>query len=376
MPVIGAFGPHVLFDLNVMLGRSVDPVANPSWQNILTWSDNAGTIDILNQDNDGDVIALAKALRGARLSVDSYMTGSRDMIIAGINAYNSAALNSARTLALGRNVCAMVCAWDVIRQAKPTLISGAQEDLFRNFILTKIWNSPKLKDGRTFQEACFERANNWGNHCRATGAAICAYLSMPAESLRLANSFDAWSGNTLSLEYLNLQFEEATYQVAAQPAYGIVPAGLFWDSPTNLQPADGAQPEELRRDECYRSPITCKPWFHFNPPEVSYNYEGLQGSVVHAGILEATGYLTVWDWNNLALKRAYNFNVLTTRKCTASGNDCVDGTQDAGDTTGKLPTGDDRMLGRVLNIKYGLSHPIAGFDRAKNCVGLEWYYGG
>lgn len=409
MPVIGvpAFSSEiVLFNVANFGGL---PTSGNKWNKIIEWSHTgphyttmgmglATPPFIFDQNDNADISVLADAIVGAKLGSpvgDPYIVSARDRIIAGYPFLNyfldptpsptGPVPHPPETLALGRNAVSIVCAWNIIKQAQPAAISDEQERQFRQWIL-KIWESPKLHDNRTFQEACFERANNWGAMCRASGTAICVYLNRVKETLRLAESFNAWSGDVTSSEYPNLQFEEDTYQLQTynppEPNYGIIPPLKYYDYPGTTQPADGAMPEELRRDTCYNADATCAPTFHYPVPETGYHYEALQGAVVQAAILEANG-ISAWVMNSSAIGRAYTFINTHARKCKASGVFCMGGTgtvdlgiEDPADTIGQPPTSDDRMYGKILDFIYGVDYYLSpSTDKGKNMIGLDWYLG-
>lgn len=399
MPVVGTpiFHPYVLFDISTFGGLS-QIVA--SYANIVTWSNKntaltQNQVRIKDQDNDGDVVALAKAIRSVTESNPSLGTEAKDLIIAGyvhsgLEDSNGDGKPDFPSLGPSRNLCAVVCAWDILRQAG--LISNKEDAHFRVWLLFLLSPTTQWSDRRGLIETNEERPNNWGLMAGASVAAAKVYLNDSAAVINNANTFIAWMGDTTSPKYPEFEWGEFWFQIPLAAPMGILPPGaLFYTDgdgdgvkndalgvpdPTLL--ADGCQPEEARRHDFELDT------FLYPVPETGYFYEALQGAVVQAAILAANGYPTVWTWQTNALKRAYEFAVDATgsapvarvRNWTDTNND-EHGELDGTDTAGLLPLNDSSQIGKVLDLKYGLTHAVGlPYQRGKNMIGLDWLYGG
>ena len=125
---------------------------------------------------------------------------------------------------------------------------------------------------------------------------------------------------------------------------------LFWQShpgsPVPINPVgakimernvDGVAPDDQRRAGEFAWP----------PPQENYVYEGLQGVLLQAVILERAGY-DVWNWESRAILRAYVWL----------------------HEQAKFPAeGDDTWQPFVVNKAYGTSFPAPTVSRAGKNVG-------
>ncbi len=295
--------------------KQVEGVANKS----------AGTPDLSNQDDDTNVIILAKALAFVRTSNSSY----RDDVVAALDVvtYNNTE-SGGRTLALGRELAAYVIAADLIDLA--TYDSSLDAD-FRVKIRDLL---TKTLDGNTLVETHEVRPNNWGTHAGASRAAVAAYLGDTAELERTAQVFHGWVGDRSA--YSDFSYGDLSWQCDSSKPVGINPKGCMKSGHS----IDGALPEEMRRGGSFTWP----------PGKTGYAWEGLQGALVQAEILHRAGYDT-WNWEDQALLRAVQFLY----------------------SIGWDATGDDEWQLWLINFSYGTEYAAnAPVSAGKNMGWTDW----
>ena len=253
------------------------PTSGPAWQALKSKADsNAGTPNLSNQDDDCDVIVLAKALVYARTGFETYRTQVRQICMSAIDTEVGG-----DALALARNLCPYVIAAELVR-LEPT-----EDEAFRAWLRRAL--SEVLSDGRSLRSTHEDRPNNYGTHAGASRAAVAVYLGDATELARTATVFRGWLGERTA--YTGFNYGDLWWQCNPSQPVGINPAGCV----VNGVPLDGALPEEMRRG----GPLQ---W----PPEkgdaVNYTWEAVQGAVVEAEILRRQGY-DAWNWGNKALRR-------------------------------------------------------------------------
>ncbi len=259
------------------------PMQGPAWEHLKRIADQAvDGPDLSDQDDDSNVIVLAKALVYARTGDTAYIDDVK-AALEFIAMENSE--DGGRTLALGRELLAYVIAADLINlpEQDPALDSQFREKLVE--LQTK-----KLDEGRTLISTHQDRPNNWGTHAGASRAAIAIYLGDRAELERTAQVFKGWLGDRET--YARFKFRGNTWQCDPQRPVGINPKDCTKDGVV----IDGAQPEEMRRGGDFVWP----------PAETGYAWEALQGALAQATILHRAGY-DVWEWQDRALLRAVEF---------------------------------------------------------------------
>jgi len=146
--------------------------------------------------------------------------------------------------------------------------------------------------GRTLRSTHEDRPNNWGTHAGASRLAIARYLGRQAEVERGARVFRGWLGGRAY--YDGFQFgADLSWQADPQHPVGINPAGATKDNHS----VDGVLPDDQRRGGSFRWP----------PPHENYVYEALQGALAQAVMLQRAGYSDVWEWEDRALLRAFQW---------------------------------------------------------------------
>lgn len=257
------------------------PVSGTAWDNLKTAADQPlETPDISDLNNTANVYLLAKALVYGRTGLSQY----RQETIAGIEEAMGTETGG-ETLALGRNLAAIVIAADLINlpEADPAL-----DDRFRGWLSLVL--SEKMEDDRSLQQTHEIRPNNWGTHAGASRSAIALYLGDTAELERAAQVFKGWLGDRTA--YTGFEFGRLDWQADPDNPVGINPPGASKEG----HEIGGALPDEMRRGGRFRWP----------PRKTGYAWEGLQGAIVLAQILSRAGY-PAWQWENQALLRAVQF---------------------------------------------------------------------
>jgi hypothetical protein len=232
---------------------------------------------IRDQDEETDVLTLAKALVGVRLGDSRYTTQARSNIMAAIGTEDGG-----RTLALGRNLAPYVIAADLV---------GLDPD---DDVTFRTWLQDTLTeelDGRTLQSTHEDRPNNWGTMAGASRAAAAVYLGDLEELERTATVFRGYLGDRTAYDDFDFG-SDLSWQADPDRPVGINPRGAMKEG----HRIDGALPEEMRRGGEFTWP----------PDETGYPWESLQGALVQAEILYRAGYDT-WQWQDQALARAVEF---------------------------------------------------------------------
>jgi hypothetical protein len=304
------------------------PVTGSAWLALKSAADgSAGTPDLSNQDQDNNVLVLAKALVYARTREPKY----RDEVVANLKA--AVGTEGGQTLALGREIGAYAIAADLIDLSVTD--PGFDAQTFRP------WLRGLLKlplGGLTLQTTHEQRANNWGTQAGASRAAIAAYLGDASELARVAQVFKGWLGDRTS--YAGFSYgDDLTWQVDPAHPVGINPVGALIDGID----VDGALPEEMRRGGSFRWP----------PAATDYPWGALEGAILQAEILYQAGYDT-WNWENQALRRAYRFLL---------------------ERAGWGPAGNDEWQVWLLDYRYGSTNAVGSpGPRGKNFGWTDWLY--
>lgn len=254
------------------------PTTGDAWKTLLTAAaEETGAPSIQDQDNDADVLTLAKALVGVRTGNEQYISQARSNVIAAIGTEVGG-----KTLALGRNLLSYVVAADIV---------GLEPDHDAQF---RAWLTQTLTeklDSQTLRDTHEKRPNNWGTMAGASRAAVAAYLGDQAELTRVAQVFRGWLGDTTS--YTGFDFgSDRSWQADSRNPVAVNPIGAIKDGHI----IDGALPEEMRRGGSFNWP----------PIMTGYPWGALQGAVAQAEILYRAGFDS-WEWEGRALLRAAQF---------------------------------------------------------------------
>lgn len=299
------------------------PTSGAAWEHLKAEADRSVKAPKLrNQDQDNNVLVLAKALVYARTGESQYREEVIENLMDAIGTEEGG-----RTLALGRELVAYVIAADLIN-----LPANPDEDMkFRAWLREVL--TEKL-DGSTLRRTQEERPNNWGTHAGASRAAVALYLQDDKELERTAVVFKGYLGDRSA--YDDFIYGDLHWQADPDNPVGVNPAGATKEGHS----IDGALPEEMRRGGDFQWP----------PEETGYPWEAMQGALVQAEILCRAGYPT-WEWEDQALLRAAEFLY----------------------GIGWLPVGDDDWQPWLLNNVYGTKYPtVIVTQPGKNMGWTDW----
>jgi endoglucanase len=287
------------------------PMSGAGWDNVKAAADSTPpSPNLSNQDQDTNVIVLAKALVYVRTGDQGYKNEVVDLLMQAIDTEVGG-----RTLALARELPAYVIAADLVDLEQDT----TKDARFR------AWLSRTLTEnlsGKTLISTHEDRPNNWGTHAGAARAAVAAYLGDQNELNRTAQVFKGWLGDRSS--YAGFDYGDLSWQCNASSPVGINPMSCMKDG----RLIDGAIPDDMRRGGSFAWP----------PRETGYAWEAMQGVIAQAEILHRAGY-DAWNWENQAILRAAQFL----------------------ERIGWEATGDDEWQTWLLNHRYG-----TGFSAANN----------
>jgi hypothetical protein len=307
------------------------PTSGAAWTALKARADTSvGTPNISNQDDNADLIVLAKALVYARTGTTSYQAAVLKAIKAAVGTEKGG-----RTLALGRNLPGYVIAADLIDLR--SLDPGFNKDIFRPWLRSLLTAN---LDGMTLRSTHEIRPNNWGTHAGAARAAIAAYLGDATEMARTATVFRGWLGDRSA--YAGFKFgSDLSWQCDTSKPVAVNPAGCSKDGVV----IDGALPDEMRRGGSFTWP----------PSFTGYAWEALQGAVLQGELLRRAGY-DAWKWSDRALLRSVRFLY---------------------ERAGWPATGDDEWQPWLVDRRYGTSfRGAAPAKTGKNFGYTDWLYGG
>lgn len=257
------------------------PISGAAWNNLKTAADEPlESPDLSDHNNSANVYLLAKALVYARTGISRFRLETLNGIEATMGTERGG-----ETLALGRNLAAIVIAADLINlpEADPAL-----DERFRTWLSLLL--AAQMEDDRSLRQTHEIRPNNWGTHAGASRAAVALYLGDSTELEQTALVFEGWLGNRTA--YTGFEFGRLDWQADPNNPVGINPPGASKEG----HDIGGALPEEMRRAGRFQWP----------PRKTGYPWEGLQGAVVLAELLSRAGY-PAWEWENQALLRAVQF---------------------------------------------------------------------
>ena len=281
--------------------------------------------NLSNQDDMTNVRVLAKALVFVRTGEASY----RDQVVeACMKAIGTE--RGGRTLSLARELAAYVIAADLVG------LDPEQDAQFRSWLRRSL--SANLS-GRTLRSTHEDRPNNWGTHAAASRIAVALYLQDSEELQQAAQVFKGYLGDRDAWD--RFRYGALDWQSDPRSPVGINPRG----AKIGDHDVDGVLPDDQRR---------CCKAFEWPPPKENYVYEGLQGALAAAVMLDRAGY-DVWSWQDRALLRAFRWL----------------------HAVAEFPaTGDDTWQPYLINFYYGAEFPVELPARAGKNVGFtDWTHG-
>lgn len=304
------------------------PTSGAAWSAMKSQADKPlGSPNISDQNENTDIYTLAAGLVYARTGVEAYRTKA----IAAIKAAVGTEVGG-RTLALGRNLPGYILAADLVDL--PGVEPAFNEGTFKPWLRSLL---SETLDGLTLRSTHELRPNNWGTHAGASRVAIALYLGDKAELARAATVFHGWLGDRSA--YAGFKYGDLSWQCDAAKPVAIDPVGCVKSG----HDIGGALPEEMRRGGTFTWP----------PAPTGYAWEGMQGAVLQAELLQRAGY-DAWGWEDKALLRATQF--LYGIGWPADSN--------------------DEWQAWLIDARYGTSYRTAApANTGKNFGWTDWLYG-
>lgn len=259
------------------------PMSGAAWTNVVTWSNRTPDVDLSENNANGDVVTLAKAIVYARTG----NAAKRTEVVAALDRARTSSLS--RALELGRGFGAYILAADLIGYREPVFLSWVRTTLNRRL-------------DRTLVECHEQRGNNWMSHCGASRVIADLYLGDTTDLTRAVNVWKGWFGDRAA--YTGFDFGDLTWQCNPSAPVGINPSPCVRSG----QDIGGVIPDDARRGGF----PSC------NGEGVSYSFEALQGVSLTGAVLDRAGY-DVWSWSDRAIVRA--IERLRAYGCNASGDD-------------------------------------------------------
>jgi alginate lyase len=327
------------------------PTSGPAWANVKQTADSdLSQMELLSyRASLHDTATLAVALVSVRLGDPAYRQKAAREIERAIGSENGPQPPGAgnRHNPAGRNITAYVIAADLIDLGG---YDAALDNRFRAWIkqMRDVSTGGGEPGFSTIQE---ERSNNHGTMAGAARAAVSAYLGDTQQLARTAQVLKGWMGDRSSHTWPLSSFHEgaATYMPDPSQPRPVNPVG----SVVKGHDMDGAQPQELARCGLFQWP----------PCHTIYPWGGLAGSVVAAEILRRRGYADVFQWENRAILRAYQWLGKTTGVDRWWWTEAI--------------SGDDSWQPWLANFAYATSFPTVTPTRAGRNMGwTDWTHAG
>lgn len=304
------------------------PTAGPAWDAVVAASSELRELDLSNQDDKADTDLLAAAYVAVR-------TGDA-ALLERVHATIDAAMGSedgGRTLALGRNLQALVVAADVVEHRSPAFCQWLRDVLREDL------------SGKTIISTHEERPNNWGTHAGASRIIADWFIfkwGTPAQrreahqdGIRAVAVWKGWLGDRASHD--GFEFGELDWQSDPAHPVGINPKGAT----LHEHSVDGVLPDDQRRAGGFAWP----------PPHENYVYEALQGATVAMAVMTRCRFPgpAALNWSDRALERAWDW---LHDQCHFDAS------------------GDDEWQPWVVNRLYGRSFPTT--TPASSGKGMGW----
>ncbi|HEV7809410.1 MAG TPA: hypothetical protein VGO64_02325 [Candidatus Limnocylindrales bacterium] len=309
-PSVG--GGYILIARSALMAR---PTSGSSWATLKNWADKAaGTPSLSDQNDQDDIVALAKSIVYARTGNAQYRTEAIAMLKA------ARGTEARGTLAEARNVAPLALAADFLDwhdAAWNAWLGGLRPDLIS--IHTR-------------------RPNNWGTHAGASRLAVDLFLRDGTDLVRAAAVFHGWTGDRTA--YAGFKYGEMSWQADKAAPVGINPVG----AKVGGMNVDGILPDDMRRGGAATS---------VGADGVSYTWEAMQGALLQAELLHRAGYAS-YSWGDQALRRAVV-------RMYALGHGA---------------TGDDDWQPSLVNARYGTSFAEKASTHPGKAFGFaDWLWG-
>jgi hypothetical protein len=264
-------GDYVLLSRADLLSR---PMSGAAWTTLKTWADKpAGAPNLSDQNDQDDVVALAKSIVFARTGVASYRTDAIQMLRSAVGTELPG-----DALGVARNVAPLALAADFLGWHDATWSSW----------LGKLRTWPNPDRAYTLISNQMKRPNNWGTHAGASRIAVDLYLGDRTDLAAAAAVFRGWAGERSA--YASFTYGELSWQANRSSPVGVNPVGAV----VLGMNVDGILPDDMRRGGVA---VTV------GAAGISYTWEALQGAVLGATLLSRAGFSS-WQWGDQAVRRA------------------------------------------------------------------------
>lgn len=312
------------------------PMSGPAWQKVKSEADRAVvTPDLSDQDDKGNIRALAKALVYVRTGEQRYRSEAREMIFRAIGTEDR---GGGDVLGLVRNLGALVVAADLI---------GLDSQDRNEFVSWLVWLRPHVVEGRySIETASEQRPNNWGGHANFARVTLDAYIGdwddLDETAIRVRSFLGEPDLYTKDLGKGWIYGDDLSWQPDPANPVGVVQQGVTLHG----HDVSGMIPDDQRR--CGK--------FQWPPCKTGYLWETLQGWVATAVVLHRYGY-DAFNWSNQAIRRCFDYLHNTTFS----------------DGRNYPAEGDDTWLPHLANYFYGTNYPAPVPSRAgKNMGFTDW----
>jgi hypothetical protein len=313
-------GDYVLISRSDLLAR---PTSGTSWTTLKTWADKpAGAPSLTDQNDQDDIVALAKAIVYARTGIDSYRTDAIRMLRSAVGTELPG-----DSLGVARNAAPLALAADFVSWRDPAWMAWLGG--------LRTWANPDR--GYTLISNQNRRPNNWGTHAGASREAIDLFLGDRTDLAKAAAVFKGWTGDRSS--YAGFSYGDLSWQASPTAPVGVDPVGAV----VKGMNVDGILPDDMRRGGTATT---------VGSAGVSYTWEALQGALLQAELLRRAGYAS-YQWGDNALRRA------VTRMYAM----------------GYPATGDDDWQPYLVNRRYGTSFAAPATTHPGKAFGFaDWLF--
>lgn len=306
------------------------PMNGAAWERVKAAANsNWGSACLYDNNCMHDVNTLA----GALVAVRTNDAALKAKVIAGLqSAMNS---NLSRTLELSRGFQTYVIAADIIAYRDPAFMSWV-----RSSVTQEVTGHT---GGVGILGTAKKSANNWGGHARASLAAAAIYLNDPTWKQDVVTAHKAFIGMPVQSE---LGYTDTNWHADPNNKAGINRKGTVIQG----RNVSGVHPEDWRRATNYK-------W----PPDITgYMWEGMQGFVVTAVILERAKLLPITSGDNAVIR---SMDILYGRGETATNSPLFTNPAAA----------DDTWIPWVVNRYLGTNYPTQpATNPGKNMGWTDW----
>ena len=268
------------------------PMSGPAWEAVLAGAQRSiSDTDLSDQDNHTGVFVLARAILFGR--APQQFPDYDNAAIAAIEELVARGNPGGRTLAWGRNITAYVLAADLIGY-RTAAFEQYLADLADKWECSQITSPYRRGRKATLREMFEKRPNNWGAHAFAALAAIYRYLGK-TDDLAAIRAY--WIQAVTGPKPPGLD-----YGGDNSKGWHVVEDDPRWINPHGAGKCgidlDGIIPDDMDRGAAFSCDRDEKDFTY-----TGYAWEGLQGLIVAARILERAG-MPIWDAGDQALFRA------------------------------------------------------------------------